>query len=777
MEGSSEPGPTGVSTCPDVGAFARALGPPDRDFGARAGGLVGIEHEYMVRDGGGAAIDFRDLIHTLPIDGLRLDPGDENAYRLRSGMALTADEREAEVASPPVVVEPGFAAAVAGWAAAGRRTVAGLLPPGFSIEGYSTHVSVAAPDVLVDEVSIEYALRFAAPLALLMESPESQGVYVRPRPGRLELCGDYVDGGRLAAVAAFAVGSAAACAALVAGALPAGLAPPRLRVELLAGEERFGYRARREAYGVDLYTGGRGAVLTDEDGAPLVAAQVLRRAWEAATWGLQAAGAGDRETAERMVQGGLPLGIEGGWPGPERAWAAPPPCLLGSVIEPLRRDGYATRPVAATWEFSVFELVGAPGRAFAGIPRRWLGPYARAIRSGRLDAPVLAALGQPGEALARRTQVAAPGLFAALGDLRGLLPPEREPSRAPERAWTEPGPQPRSAGMRAGKRSLRAGKAASGCRDAGAAPPVWPAKQRARIGKTVLLPSPPAMAGPPEPPPAEPSRSEPPEPSPRPLFPPERPARGVPWLVATAAVVVLGAAAAVAVVLAGSGGSNHGIEPTPAGSTAPPTERSGGGPVLSPTTTETVSATVGGAASATPAPTAIATATPTPARGTPVSDVTVAPTATVPGVATATPTPAAPSATPTGAPTATATPSSTVAPSPTPDQTATATPSPRPTDTPTPAAVAPTITQFQCDPTNANLGAAGVTVFCSVAGTGNVTLITWSAPGGTPATASGSTAAALQFSTKYGAVGSYAITVTVCNGAACATRSANITIS
>ena len=84
------------------------------------GKLVGFEHEYtLTRDG--HPIDFRDLIHNLRIPGSRLDPGDINAYRLRSGMAITCDDAEAEVATPPLPVRPGFAREVESWARAARN--------------------------------------------------------------------------------------------------------------------------------------------------------------------------------------------------------------------------------------------------------------------------------------------------------------------------------------------------------------------------------------------------------------------------------------------------------------------------------------------------------------------------------------------------------------------------------------------------------------------------------------------------------------------------------
>src|SRR5688500_10500956 len=62
---------------------------------------VGVEHEYGVWSGS-SQVDFRPLLPVVA-GGLRaLDPGDPRARRLPSGVMLTADGREAELATPPL---------------------------------------------------------------------------------------------------------------------------------------------------------------------------------------------------------------------------------------------------------------------------------------------------------------------------------------------------------------------------------------------------------------------------------------------------------------------------------------------------------------------------------------------------------------------------------------------------------------------------------------------------------------------------------------------------
>jgi hypothetical protein len=90
-------------------AFARALGRTADEAASVAlqpAGLLGVEHEFTVHDVAGARLDFRSLIHRLPIAGARLDPGDPNAYRCSWGGVFTADGHEAELATPPIRQRP-----------------------------------------------------------------------------------------------------------------------------------------------------------------------------------------------------------------------------------------------------------------------------------------------------------------------------------------------------------------------------------------------------------------------------------------------------------------------------------------------------------------------------------------------------------------------------------------------------------------------------------------------------------------------------------------------
>ena len=86
-------------------------------------------------------------------------------------------------------------------------------------------------------------------------------------------------------------------------------------------------------------------------------------------------------------------------------------------------------------------------------------------------------------------------------------------------------------------------------------------------------------------------------------------------------------------------------------------------------------------------------------------------------------------------------------------------------------APAPTITAVGCAPATVDIGK---NVACSptVGGTTGLTSYSWAAPDGSPSTGSGAT-----FSTSYASDGSKNISLTVCNGSACANQRQTITVN
>src|SRR5205823_712562 len=123
--------------------FAARVGGPRDD---EPGGLIGVEQEFTVHTSTAARADFRSLLHESGVVGLRLDPNDPNAWRTPSGIVVTADGRDAEGATPPVAVQPGFTRDISAWARAARREVEAVLLGSHALRGYSTHLSVSVDD-------------------------------------------------------------------------------------------------------------------------------------------------------------------------------------------------------------------------------------------------------------------------------------------------------------------------------------------------------------------------------------------------------------------------------------------------------------------------------------------------------------------------------------------------------------------------------------------------------------------------------------------------------
>lgn len=608
-----------------------------------AGSLIGVEHEYQVAGADGRQVDFRTLIHRLHWDGLQLDPGDLNAYRLRSGLVVTADGMEAETASPPVPAGAGFADEVAAWAAAGRRELERALGDGYRLEGYSTHLSVALPGETAADIARTYALTFGLVFARLVEGPGSLGIYVRPRPGRLELCGEYADGARLRLAALFAVGSIRACAA--------GEYSPEVAARLLPGQERFGYRLHRtEAFGFDSYAAGAADTIDLAAGGGVSLAELARTAVDLACDRLEAK---ERDQRGALLQAALagPLAPRR-QAGPERPGGNPGRSVFGDVVDCVQRPGFRVRPEFATWGHTVFRAERGRQSAAICVEGATLRTFLAELRTGALDSTIERAMG-PGSlapALGVPGQPVRPGMYGSVADPLALVPEEI----------------PTKAG--------RAGKGRAG-----------------RIGKTLPWA-------------ATTTEAMPPGPLPGPAPAAGKP--HLPWLgVAVATVAALGIlAGAFAVVAGGGGGESPGTPGTPgpgatetqaltsptAETRTPPAGAAGGadssGTPGSPPETRAPTATIpgspakgtvapGGAGAGETAQPPAATATPTPARPT-------EPTLAVTPAATPTPTP---TPTPTRVveptPTATATPTRIVEPSPTPS--ATPTPDGGPTLAPT----------------------------------------------------------------------------------------------
>jgi hypothetical protein len=396
-------------------------------------GLLGLELEFSVRFQQGARVHFGWLIHRLALEGRMLDPGDPNAYRCTWGGVITADGGEAEIATPPVRMRPGFTGELEVWAQTGEAELRRALPPGLALDGYSAHFSAAMPEKLNDRVCQLYAETFAAGLMLLTDRTDSPGLLVRPRPGRTELCGEFVTAEALPAAAAFVAGSARACAAAVGRHRPRPALPPALDVRLAPAVHRYGWYVDRGAFGTDLHTASRRALLPRASGGTICAQSHLELAWVAARQALAGdAAASDLQAAEAMVTGALPLPAENRKPGRDIRFPASgsaPHMTPEARLYARVRPGFTVRPVAATWDFTVFEASGPARTAYVCIPRDSLPGFTDSLDAGALDDAITAYLALPSRrrALSAHRQTRRPGLYDQLGAPATLVAPERDP--------------------------------------------------------------------------------------------------------------------------------------------------------------------------------------------------------------------------------------------------------------------------------------------------------------------------------------------------------------
>jgi len=272
--------------------------------------VLGIEHEFRVFDRE-RQLDFESFIHNLPVEGLRLDPTDPNAYRTPWGGLLTSDGREAEVAIAPIALRPGCMGELEWRLDVAHDALVELLPARLRIEGYSTHINVEVDDRDVVAAGKLFVRRFAAAMMLLLDRPTSPGLLVRPRSGRLELGGEYCTGEQLRAASTFAAAGSLTCAAAV-HSRPARRELPRpVKARVKPSNIRAGWYVDRRAFGADLYRDGRATRLRWGVRHSWTAQEHLAEAWGCARGAVETLlDADELALVDQVVEGVRPLPLE-----------------------------------------------------------------------------------------------------------------------------------------------------------------------------------------------------------------------------------------------------------------------------------------------------------------------------------------------------------------------------------------------------------------------------------------------------------------------------------
>jgi hypothetical protein len=307
---------------------------------ATDGVRAGVEHEFEVFDRG-AKVDFREVIHTLEVPGWRIDPDDSHAYKTRYGFKITCDGAEAEIATPPVNVVPGFVSELVAWTEWARRTLEMLVGPDLSLRGVSTHINVTVDDEFGDRASGMFARTFAPAQMLMMDRSDSPGLLVRPRGPRLEIGGEYVTGSQLVAAIAVTTVGAITCQAAAKSHWAKAQLPPAVRVDVVRAVDRYGWYIDRSAFGVDLYAEGRATRMRRELIGSITGQKTIDAAFRSVERHASLFTPHELDLTRRIARGEAPIPLEGP-PDPVEI-----PTEL-STVHTLGIDGAV--PVEATWD-------------------------------------------------------------------------------------------------------------------------------------------------------------------------------------------------------------------------------------------------------------------------------------------------------------------------------------------------------------------------------------------------------------------------------------------
>lgn len=383
----------------------------------------------MLRDDG-SQIEFPDLIHNLPIAGKRIDPGDCEAYRAESGLKVTCDGPEAEIATPPIELSPGFVGRAAAWTGLGGHSLVGLLAGRFELEGVSTHISVSVENNLATRAAGLFSRTFAPALMLLMDGDNSPGLLVRPRHSRLEFGGEFVAGSQLSAALALAAGGAIVCEQAASSYRAKADLPPPVRVKVVPAVDRYGWYVARDAFGFDLYQRGRASVFRREFFGKITAQECLEESWSAARTALGSSVApGDLEAADDIIAGRAELPLESGLDtSPPATTYVPEPIALGQAMLDIKTPRFMLAATATTWDFTLFTATNGAGRpVHVSVPTPMLGDFLNdAARGDHDDAISSASASQAAErTLDNYHEATAFGMWDAVEFTHRLAPPER----------------------------------------------------------------------------------------------------------------------------------------------------------------------------------------------------------------------------------------------------------------------------------------------------------------------------------------------------------------
>jgi hypothetical protein len=280
---------------------------------------------------------------------------------------------------------------------------------------------------MVTRVAQVYTERFALAHVLLTDGSNVPGLAIRPRFGRVEFCGEFVEGALLEQTCIFAAAAVLACIRVCAGRSRLADFPPAMAVERRGIVQRSGWFID----GVDveaLKRSGRETRIRTIAGDEPAVRTYLYQAWRAARKAIVShVASADLAPLDGVVDGADRLPFEGvGIAAREAMMSMPRESVFGELLKPRLHPTFALAPVMVTWDVNIFLVSGArTKRAFICIPSVWLESFLTALDAGRLDSYITHCLeARSGRHLVRRRQTNRPGIFRSICPRVELLPPD-----------------------------------------------------------------------------------------------------------------------------------------------------------------------------------------------------------------------------------------------------------------------------------------------------------------------------------------------------------------
>lgn len=304
-------------------------------------------------------VDARGLVEQVPRGHGPRDPGDPSARRLPSGGTLSADGAAAVLSTPPVPLGPGVPAQLDDLLSGERTTLRDLVAAQdvTRLSGSATRLSISVPDDAVVGVGLTFVESCLSALATVIAPASSHGLLVRPRRGRLDVCGPYVEGPDL-------VAGLTLLSACVGGLLDGSFPPRTTTPDVVPSQELYGWFAPTRAH--------------PEDEEALATVWGWARPW---ALGHQV----DPRPLDQLVDGSRDVRSRSTTEAAGCTFGTPAPTDRRTRARELR-NGTRAEPEWLTWEYAVWLVRDVDGRACrAVLPLAQEDAFLAQLDSGRLD--------------------------------------------------------------------------------------------------------------------------------------------------------------------------------------------------------------------------------------------------------------------------------------------------------------------------------------------------------------------------------------------------------